>query len=589
MNSESSEHESSKRSEDSRQFRENPNAFQRRNMTINLQDDSAEEESEESYFESDSEEDNSRFEEEFKPTMKEKYLEEKKRKGKCILKHNSQFRLRWDLFIMLLAIYNCISIPFNAAFSPTYNIYYTIFESMIDVLFGLDVIINFRTSFVHSKTGLEVVEWKPIARNYVFSGRFFIDLLASIPFERLYTLIQPGSSSGTLELLGLLKLIRLLRLGRVIRYMKFKTGLKIGIRIVQLLFFLLLIVHWIGCIWYILVRDENSWMPPKDLDFQQTDFYTDTMLKKYAIVFYYAILTMVGNEIAPRNNLQTVFATFVVISGALLSAFIFGNIAALMATMNRRTNYFDTLMDLSAGTMKSIRLPSNLQDDVYSYLLTIQDTPYLQQDIERFFAILSDPLKKQINAQLYLPMLKKITLLKHADSTEFAFFLSHMHLCLFLPNELIIREDMHGDQMYFISNGSVECFITHNENGETTTEKLRILKQNEYFGEVALVTCLKRSASVRANDFVYCMKLDRKDYNILESNFPHLVDEMKKKVRAYSDSKMSFRREAMANIPWLRFKGKIQLSFWFQIHVDRMSILQILTVTFRPRNHKASA
>ena len=419
------------------------------------------------------------------------------------MKHNSQFRLNWDLFIMLLAIYNCISIPFSSAFDPDTIIYYEIFETIIDVLFAVDVIINFRTSFVHPKTGLEVVEGKSIAKNYILSGRFWIDLLATIPFEKLYSLIAPGNNSGTLELLGLLKLIRLLRLGRVIRYMKFKTGLKIGIRIVQLLFFLLLIVHWIGCIWYILVRDEDSWMPPKDLDAQKTDFYSDSLMKKYATVFYYAILTMVGNELAPRNNIQTIFATFVVISGALLSAFIFGNIAALMATMNRRTNYFDQIMDLSSSTMKSIRLPANKQDDVYSYLLTIQDTPYLQQDIERFFAILSDPLKKQINAQLYLPMLKKITLLKHADSTEFAFFLSHMNLCLFLPNEVIIREDMHGDEMYFINNGSVECFITLIEDGVKTQKRLKILRQNEYFGEVALVTCLKRSASVRANDFVY--------------------------------------------------------------------------------------
>lgn len=207
---------------------------------------------------------------------------------------------------------------------------------------------------------------------------------------------------------------------------------------------------------------------------------------------------MVGNDIAPTNNIQTVYATFVVISGALLSAFIFGNIAALMATMNRGTNYYD----LSAVTMKSMRVPDNIQDDVYSYLLAIQDTPYLQQDIERFFSILSDPLRKQINAQLYLPMLKKINLLKHADSTEFAFFLSHMKLCLFLPNELIIREDMHGDQMYFISEGSVECFITVKKRDTIYERKLRLLRENEYFGEISLVTCLKRTASVRANDYV---------------------------------------------------------------------------------------
>jgi len=73
--------------------------------------------------------------------------------------------------------------------------------------------------------------------------------------------------------LGLLKLVRLLRLGRIITYMKFKSSLKIGFKMFQLLLFLLLLVHWIGCSWYIMVRNRDSWLPPKDLDAGETDFY----------------------------------------------------------------------------------------------------------------------------------------------------------------------------------------------------------------------------------------------------------------------------------------------------------------------------
>jgi len=142
--------------------------------------------------------------------------------------------------------------------------------------------------------------------------------------------------------------------------MKFKTGLKIGIRILQLLFFLLLVVHWIACVWYLLVRDVDSWMPPKDLDRKETDFYTVGIVKQYVVCFYYSMLTMVGNELAPRNNLQTIFATIVVISGALLSAFIFGNMAALMATMNRKTNRFDEILDLVSTMMRSMNLPDKV-------------------------------------------------------------------------------------------------------------------------------------------------------------------------------------------------------------------------------------
>ena len=89
-----------------------------------------------------------------------------------------------------------------------------------------------RTTFINSKTGFEVVESKKIAWNYISSGRFFVDLMASIPFEFVFGIFSPSTDSMTFKLLGLLKLVRLLRLGRIIRYMKFKQGFKIGIRIV---------------------------------------------------------------------------------------------------------------------------------------------------------------------------------------------------------------------------------------------------------------------------------------------------------------------------------------------------------------------
>ena len=66
-----------------------------------------------------------------------------------------------------------------------------------------------------------------------------------------------------------------------------------------------MLVHWIGCVWYLLVRNKNDgWIPPKDLDkngegTEKTDFYEADITTRYFVVFYYAILTMVGNELAP--------------------------------------------------------------------------------------------------------------------------------------------------------------------------------------------------------------------------------------------------------------------------------------------------
>jgi len=77
---------------------------------------------------------------------------------------------------------------------------------------------------------------------------------------------------------------------------------------------------------------------------------------------------MVGNELAPQNNLQTVMSSIIIIIGAVVSAFIFGNMAALMATMNKKSTHFDEQLDLVNATMKSMKLPEEMQQQVVKYM-----------------------------------------------------------------------------------------------------------------------------------------------------------------------------------------------------------------------------
>lgn len=94
---------------------------------------------------------------EYVPTMKEKFLKNQIKIPKWTLRYNENFRMRWDMFVMLLAIWNCISIPFYVSFEPDPDRAYEISENFIDVCFGLDILIAFRTTYINSKTGFEVV------------------------------------------------------------------------------------------------------------------------------------------------------------------------------------------------------------------------------------------------------------------------------------------------------------------------------------------------------------------------------------------------------------------------------------------------
>jgi len=100
----------------------------------------------------------------------------------------------WDLYVMLLAIYNCFTIPFDVAFQPYVGPGWFAWERLVDACFGLDLALNFRTTYVNEKTGFEITNQKMVAMNYIKSGRFFVDLGATLPLENIMEAADPKAN-----------------------------------------------------------------------------------------------------------------------------------------------------------------------------------------------------------------------------------------------------------------------------------------------------------------------------------------------------------------------------------------------------------
>ena len=88
--------------------------------------------------------------------------------------------------------------------------------------------VNFCSTYVSPDTGQIIVDRMKIARHYVFSSRFLVDILASFPFEIFLPKVDPDASDDSANasryqaLTGLFKLVRLLRLGRIVTFMKMR-------------------------------------------------------------------------------------------------------------------------------------------------------------------------------------------------------------------------------------------------------------------------------------------------------------------------------------------------------------------------------
>jgi hypothetical protein len=65
------------------------------------------------------------------------------------------------------------------------NFVFEFLNWLIDFFFLLDIIVNFRTTFMNSKTGEEEFDPKEIRWNYLKS-RFWIDFLATVPFDKIF-------------------------------------------------------------------------------------------------------------------------------------------------------------------------------------------------------------------------------------------------------------------------------------------------------------------------------------------------------------------------------------------------------------------
>jgi hypothetical protein len=200
--------------------------------------------------------------------------------AKFLFTPKSRFKVYWDLLIIFLSIWNAIQLPLEFAFPEIFEGKkgITAAEQFTDLLFAFDILMNFRTAYVDSHTDELITDPVKIAKNYL-KGRFWIDLCASIPFNDIVGWFERGdgkSSKKQLKLIGLIKLTRLLRLGRMVTYLKASKDFALGAKMGQLFFMLVLLLHWMACLWWIVIDVNKTWIPPKDTDWDTDGNIYDT-------------------------------------------------------------------------------------------------------------------------------------------------------------------------------------------------------------------------------------------------------------------------------------------------------------------------
>lgn len=86
--------------------------------------------------------------------------------------------------MIILLLYTATFVPYKISFADDVGGNgATNFDLMVDILFGIDIIVNFITPYEKYDGSLQT-SYKKIATRYFF-GAFFIDFIACIPVEVL--------------------------------------------------------------------------------------------------------------------------------------------------------------------------------------------------------------------------------------------------------------------------------------------------------------------------------------------------------------------------------------------------------------------
>lgn len=235
---------------------------------------------------------------------------------------NNLYHLLWDLFGLLMIAYDCIMVPMEV-FEVSDTVTGVFMEWLIRLYWTLNILITFRTGFVHSNGAVEM-RARIVQRRYIKSWLPLDLFCVAVDWSEA---LFPRRPLG--RVLRILRALRTLRLFRLMKAHEISTFLNERIRsekvqlsgtIFKIIIGMLGFVHLIACAWYAVGRfaeygpGESNWIKEEGL--QEED-----VSQRYSWSLHWS-LSMVAGEliVPPRNAAERIFTICVLLLGIMVSA-----------------------------------------------------------------------------------------------------------------------------------------------------------------------------------------------------------------------------------------------------------------------------
>ena len=433
------------------------------------------------------------------------------------LRHPASAERRgWTLLILLIVVYNAVAIPlrfsFHTLWHRTDETVFIMLDYLGDAVLIADMVLSMHSPYIN--VGFLVTD-PELVRHHYLRGWFGVDLLAALPIDLISFVTWKHA------LLRMPKLLRMLKYRLYYRiWEKYSVVSNRLIRFIQLVMGLVLVFHWVGCIYIAFgywKGFDGEWLPLPEAEHS-------SFQSQYLYGFFWAtnIVTGEGGAVErPTTDFERAVTVMIAFLSVFLVATIIGHVEQIIEHLGKDAEAFRRKMHSLNVFMQSRKLPTDLQERVRSYYINVLQ--YRQGSDDN--AVL-DQLPASLRTQTLLAMnhglISKVPLFKEFTNPFINALVSHLRNQVYQPGDFVTKLGDFGSEMFFIQSGRVSVV-----NAEE--EVVCVLTEGAFFGEVALFEphC-RRTATVQCLSFCDMMVLTRESLDVVLSSFPHEKRTMKR-------------------------------------------------------------
>ncbi|CAD8155630.1 unnamed protein product [Paramecium octaurelia] len=462
---------------------------------------------------------------------------------KYIIFPDDPTKLFWDILVVIALLYICIMVPYDISFkddnqeeTPTqFGL-----GLAIDLLYGIDIIINFFSAYVDDQDEL-IVDKTIIIKHYLKSW-FILDLVCVVPLDYILDNNQTSGYQKFAKLPKAYKMIKLVKMSRMLKFcvQKKKFGELItsfsnitqNIRVMLIsLFSVILVSHLFSCFWYFIgtvSSESETWITHYVED--QTNF------ERYIMSLYWVFQTMATTgygDISATNSTEQMIAIFIMIIGVVFFSVTIGSVSSLLTQLDTQNLKYKEKID----TLNEITKNHKIDNALYAKICKVLKQGYKnnQNEVVEFLHLLPQNLRTELSQAMYKNVFLGIDLFKQKP-LRFTAYIGPLLTILRIPEgDVIYNEGDYASEIYFIREGSVSLCIKECDYHPFVT-----IDTGQYFGEIELIKETQRKYTAIAQKQSELLALSKSHFfKIFFSEFREIGEELhedaRRKKRDYED------------------------------------------------------